>query len=366
MKLIREFENLDVMPTWIKAMKDGQCVIIPDAADIHATQLQERTVYQRFNISSIIAVPFMPNPTGFLVIRNPSRYLSYTTMLTVSAYVLHRAVAQQKTLERTRLTLTPDRIESDKDVIINFFGNMEIYTSKGVLREQDFKSPKSTRVATYLMLHRKATHPPLEIIAALWPDDETDADLLSNSVRGHIYRFRQAFSLISDYQIIETTANGYRINPELHIMTDLQQFDLLWEHAQKAESTSRKIELLQKAFEIYRGHIFENAAGEHWIMSLVTHYMLRYAGLADELLSALAEVKDYPRLQQYAVRAHEIIPDNVKIRYWIVYAMYHLGAIEIAKGEIIHARTEFTAEEYKTFVSYLKQCKELPHYELLG
>lgn len=167
MKLIREFENLDVMPTWIKAMKDGQCVIIPDAADIHATQLQERTVYQRFNISSIIAVPFMPNPTGFLVIRNPSRYLSYTTMLTVSAYVLHRAVAQQKTLERTRLTLTPDRIESDKDVIINFFGNMEIYTSKGVLREQDFKSPKSTRVATYLMLHRKATHPPLEIIAAL-------------------------------------------------------------------------------------------------------------------------------------------------------------------------------------------------------
>lgn len=365
MQLLQEFENLEVLPTWIQAMKTGECIVIPDVTKNSGLRISEQSLYRRLSIESIIAVPFTPNPIGFFVIRNPKRYLNYTTMLTVLAYVLHRALAQQKILSASQLSLSPDRIQSNKDIIINFFGNMEIYTAKGVLREQDFKSPKSARVATYLMLHRKATHPPLEIASALWPDDSSDADAMSRNIRGYIYRFRQAFSLISDYQVIESTPNGYRINPNLHIMTDLQQFDKLWESAQSVSSTLQKIELLQKAFDLYRGHVFENASGEHWIMSLTTHYALRYTGLVNELLSTLATVKDYSGLQQYAMRAYDIIPDNVRIRYWLIYSMYHLGAIEMAKGEISHAKADFSSEEFDALVSYLKKCPEILIQELL-
>lgn len=364
-QLIREFENLAIMPTWIKAMESGGKIVLPNALDLQAATLQERDVYQRFDVKSLIAVPFAPNPTGFFVIRNPSRYLNYSTMLTVLAYVLHRALAQQNMLDSARLSLTSDKIENDKDVIINFFGNMEICTSKGVLREQDFKSPKSSRVATYLMLHRKAAHPPLEIASALWPNDTSDPEAISGNIRGYIYRFRQAFSLISDYQMIESTPNGYRINPKLHIMTDLQQFDKLWEHAQAANSTSQKIELLKKAFALYRGHVFENADGEHWLTATSAHYALRYAGLVEELLSTLAAVKDYAGLQQYAIKAYDMIPHNVRTRYWIIYAMYRLGSIEMARGEIEHARADLTTEGFDTLVEYLKHCSDLPLHELL-
>lgn len=365
MQLLHEFENLEVLPTWIRAMETGECIVIPDVTKESSIQGDEKNLYRRFSIGSIIAVPFTPNPVGFFVIRNPKRYSGYTTMLTVLAYVLHRTLAQQKVLHASQLSLTPERIRNDKDIIINFFGNMEIYTAKGVLREQDFKSPKSARVATYLMLHRKATHPPLEIASALWPDDSSDVDAISGNIRGYIYRFRQAASLISDYQVIESTPNGYRINPELHIMTDIQQFDKLWENAQSVGSTLQKIELLKKAFELYRGHVFENASGEHWIMSLSTHYALRYTGLVNELLSTLATVKDYPGIQQYAMRAYDLIPDNVLIRYWLIYSMYRLGAVEMAKGEISHAKADFSSEEFDALISYLKKCPEIPVRELL-
>lgn len=358
MQMVREFESLTDMPTWIKSMQTGECVVIPDSSNLQATPSQEAEVYRRLFVKSIIAAPFMPSPTGFFVIRNPNRYINYTTMLTVLAYVLHRAMAQQKGMNSARMLLSPKRIRSDKDIIINFFGDMEICTSKGVLRETDFKSPKSSRVATYLMLHRKAAHPPLEIASALWPEDTADPDSISSNIRGFIYRFRQAFSLISDYQLIESTPNGYRINPKMHVMTDLQQFYELWESAQKAITTLQKIELLKQAFTLYRGPVFENAAGEHWIMSLATHYALRYTGLVNELLSTLASVEDYATLQQYAVKAYEIMPTNVRTRYWIIYAMYQMGAIEMARNEITHAQTDFSAEEFDTLVGYIKECHD--------
>lgn len=365
MQLLQEFEKLEVLPTWIQAMETGECIVIPDVTKELSMPSDEKNLYRRFSVESIIAVPFTPNPVGFFVIRNPRRYLNYTTMLTVLAYVLHRALAQQKILSASQLSLSPERIQSNKDIIINFFGNMEIYTAKGVLREQDFKSPKSARVATYLMLHRKATHPPLEIASALWPDDSSDVDAVSGNIRGYIYRFRQAASLISDYQVIESTPNGYRINPELHIMTDLQQFDKLWENAQSVDSTLQKIEVLKKAFDLYRGHVFENASGEHWIMSLSTHYALRYTGLVNELLSTLAAVKDYSGIQQYAMRAYDLIPDNVLIRYWLIYSMYRLGAVEMAKSEISHVKADFSSDEFDVLISYLKKCPEIPVRELL-
>lgn len=365
MQLMHEFEVAQFMPSWIQAMSHNEPIILPDVSVVKKTLPKEYEVYQRLQVDSIIATSFAPNPVGFLAIRNPKRYINRPSMMNILAYVLHRAMAQQKTMDSARMSLSPEAIKSDKDIIINFFGSMEICTSKGILREQDFKSPKSSRVATYLMLNRRATHPPLEIASALWPDDTSDPDALSGNVRGLIYRFRQAFSLISEYQLIESTANGYRINPELHIMTDLQQFDMLWENAQKAGATSQRVELLKQAFALYRGPVFENASGEHWIMALTTHYSLRYMGLVNELLSALAQGKDYAGLQLYAAKAFDIMPNNVKVRYWIIYAMYHLGAVEMAKGEVEHAKTDFSAEEYSTLVGYLKESKDLPQQELL-
>lgn len=42
-----------------------------------------------------------------------------------------------------------------------------------------------------------------------------------------IYRLRQAFSLISDEQLVLSTAFGYQLNPNLHITTDFQKCDEL-------------------------------------------------------------------------------------------------------------------------------------------
>ena len=355
-----EFELAKYMPNWVRSLKEGKPIIIPNVKEVQKEHPEEYAVYKRLEVDSVIGVPFGPNPVGFLAIRNPTRYVTRSSMMSILAYVLHRAMAQQKTIDSAKLAMSPDEIQSDRDIIINFFGSMEIHTSQGVLKERNFNSPKSSRVATYLLLNRKSSHTAWEIVEALWPEEPDKMDTLSNYIRGYIHTFRKAFALISPYPLIETAASGYQINHDFHIMTDLQQFDLLWEKAQQATTVTNKVELLKKAVELYRGHVFENACDEHWIIGTVTHYKSQYIGVVNELLATLMDVGDYSGVQHYASKAKKITPENIKVYYWLVCAMTKLDCSELAKNEIAHAKKSLTSEEFVSLRKLLMSDKSLP------
>ena len=363
-QLMREFENAAVMRTWIKSMEQGQSINIPDTSAFKENRPEEYAVYQRLRAQSVIAAPFAPNPMGFLVIRNPSRYTTRASMMNILAYVLHRAMAQQKALDSAKLSLSPEAIQNDKDIIINFFGDMEICTSQGILREKDFNSPKSSRVVTYLMLNRRAAHPPLAIHSALWQDDNTDPDAIGSNIRGCIYRFRQAFALISKHPLIESTTGGYRINPELNIMTDIDQFERLTKAAQQAVSVSQRVSLLKQAVELYRGPLYKAASDEHWIIGQVNHYRIQYASLVNELLTELAAAKDYTCVHHYAQMSIRIMPGNLRAYYWLIISLCYIGTLDLARQEWMRAKDALTTEEHEALTAMLKQSEEFSSQEL--
>lgn len=358
-QIILEFEALDFMPRWKDALSHGMKIVIPDVNAIQEENPDEYAVYQRLFVQSLIAVPFVSSHTGFLVIRNPSRYMDRSSMLSALAYVLNRAMEQQKAIDSSKLASIPDLVHSGKDIAIKFFGDMEICTQKGLLSERFFNSPKSSRVITYIILNPKTAHPPLEIYHALWPDECIEPEVAGRNIRGYVYRFRQAFSLICDYPLIESTPNGYKLNQNLNIITDVQQFDCLTEAARQTSSEIRKINLMKKAVKLYKGPIFRGAQDEHWIISQVTLYRLRYVSLVNDLLCALAELHDYTCVQHYAMSAVELMPGNLKAHYWLVASTYHLGSIELAKNELHRAKVILTPEEYSIVEEYLKKDKNI-------
>ena len=362
--LFGEFELAKYMPNWIESLKTGSPISITDAKDVQRDHPEEYAIYERLKVDSVIGVPFGPNPIGILAIRNPTRYVKYSSALNVFAYVIHRAMAQQKTIDSSRLVLSPDEIKSDRDIIVNFFGSMEICTSKGVLTEREFNSPRSSRVVTYLLLNRKSSFYSSSIVATIWPEEEDKWETLSSYVRNYIHTFKKAFDLVSPYPLIVSTANGYTINPDLNIMTDLQQFEILWENAQHAHTIPHKVELLKKAVELYRGDVFENAQGELWIDSIATHYRLKYIGIINELLATLDSANDFTGVQQYAARAVELTPENARAHYWLIHAMNHLGTLEFARNQIAIAKEKLTEEEYDNLKKFIAEDPTMPYTAL--
>lgn len=236
-------------------------------------------------------------------------------MLQMLAFVLLASINEQKLMQSMAMTISPDNIERDTDVIINLFGNLEIYTANGVLRESDLKSPKICRLLAYILLNRKVTVPAREIVDAVWPEETAESDNPGKNLRHLIFRLRQSFGLISNYPLIETTPNGYGFNPELNIITDLDQFEKYWETAQRTSLVSEKAEILNRAVDLYKGGVLESAAGEHWLIPKASYYELRYQGVVSELLKTLAEVKDYHNLHRYAAQALAVDPANGTAHY---------------------------------------------------
>lgn len=358
-----EFETLKPMERWIEAMRRNEPIVVPDIKASSVTQ-EERCVYEKLHAHSVMAFPFGPNPVGFLVLRNPTRYMGRISTMKTLAFVLHRAMAQRNTIEQARMALSPDEIRSEEDIIINFFGGMEITTSAGVWKSREFNAPKSSRAVAYILLQGRSSHSALTIAEALYPEDNSDVDTINKYVRGYIYRFRKSFEPICKHKLIEYTQNGYRINPELNVMTDLQKFEGLWRQVQKDIPIPQKVHALKHAIKLYKGPVLGNSSDNHWLVGIATDYKIKYITMVNELLSILAQFEDYDGVHHFAMNAINLVPENVKAHYWLIHAIFHSGVVALAKQEIRQAKIRLTADEFDTLQKFIGKDKTLPYGQL--
>ena len=320
--LLNEFESSDVWQRWIEAIKENHPLIIEDVEAIKEKYPDEYDAYKRLSVDSLIAVPFRPRPLGVVVIRNPKRYIGRSSMLQMLAFVALTAVNEKKLFERARMAWSPEDIKCDNDIIINLFGELEIYTSHGVMREVDIKSPKASKLLVYLLMNRGKTIPPRTIVEEVWPDEVDDSDNIGRNIKNLVCRFRKNFKVLSDEDLIVSMPTGYCINPKLNIMTDLQLFDKYFKMAHETTSIATKIEFLVKGMDVYKGKLLPEAAHELWMVSTAVHYHYHYTGndnwsvLADtsyDMAERLAEQEFIEELLSFITEKQRI----AMIRYYI-------------------------------------------------
>lgn len=346
-----DIEEGDYLWRWIDSLTQGTPIIIGDIEDIRNESPLEYAFLKQNGVKTIIAVPFWKRPTGFLIVRNPKRYITHSSLLQMMAFVAVSSVNEKRLMDRAKYALTPVEIKQDSDIVINLFDNLQVITSRGVLTDREMKSPKISRLVVYLLLHNRRPMTPHEIVSDLWPDE--DPDKASLNVKGLVYRLQQMFSLISDYRLIESIGNGYTLSPNLHIMTDLEFFEKYFDEAQVTADHTAKGHLLKKAMDIYKHGLLNEYSGEHWFMPTVAHYNLRYIGVINQLLSTLDKANDYVCIYEYANIARSAVPDSGDAYYWLIYAMKQLGMTEIARNELRAAKQVLTEDDYRDLINRL-------------
>lgn len=350
-----DLQEGEYLTRWIESLLTGTPMIIENIEDLAETSELEYSFLKSVGVQTVIAVPFWKRPTGFLIVRNPKRYLNRSSLLQMMAFVAVSSVNEKRLMDCIKLKLVPETIKKDTDIIINVFDELQIITSKGIITDKELKSPKISKLIVYLLLHTKRPASPYEIVRDLWPDD--DPDKAGINVKSLVYRLQQIFSLVSDYRLIESTGSGYWLTPDLNIMSDLNIFDDLWHEAQITADPQTKGHLLEKAMDLYKGGPIEAYRGEHWFMPTVAHYALRYTGIINQLLSNLNRANDYVRILEYANTAIKAIPGSADAFYWVIYAMNHLGMGEVAKNELKAAKQVLTENDYEDLLQKLNMSE---------
>ena len=353
--LTEEFESADFLDRWVLAIRKNLPMVVPDTTVVKDSHPTEYNLYQRLSIKSVMAVSLEPRPIALFAVRNPKRYLHQTSMLRVLAYVLLASYNEQKMLNRLQMVCIPTTIKNNTDIYISLFGQLQISTSSGTLKESDYNSPRISQLLTYLLISNEKAHSSLEIAQALWPDDSTNP---AKNMRNLIYRLRQTFGLISDAELIVSTASGYQFNPKIHIIADYQQFDEFIRLASAASSIINRVELLKSAIDLYNGKILSSAEGEHWLIQFATKYHIAYIGAVNELLKQLASLHSYDLLNQYAMRSLTIAPENTKGYYWLIRSLKAQGMDELASNEYRLAKQKLTDNEYLDLLDLLANSQE--------
>ena len=335
----------DSFDRWMESITLHKPMVIPDIEQLKDDFPEEYKLYKGAGVNSILAVPYWQRPMGFFLLKNPKRYKKYTSMLHLLNYTVITSLHEYKMRETLRHRTVSPRIESEKDVYICVFGTLKITTSKGSITESDLKSPKIVRLVVYLLLSRKSAIAPREIQDAIWPDE--DCDFPGKNIKGLVYRFQQAFSVISEYRLIESTTNGYRINTNLNITTDIQLFANKYQLALTSSYTEEKKELLQKALALYEGDVLISASSEHWLMATVVSYQYYYIGIFNELMHLFEAERYYEGIHSYAAKALLIMPGNPDIYFWMIHALAKKGNCEIVRSELKLAESALVEDDFQ-------------------
>lgn len=85
--LLEEFESSEFFSRWIDALHKNNALYFHSLEELVDPSPHEFELYKHLDVRCLLAVPVKPRPTGFLVVRNPQRYITRSSMLQMLAYV---------------------------------------------------------------------------------------------------------------------------------------------------------------------------------------------------------------------------------------------------------------------------------------
>ncbi|MCI0388270.1 MAG: winged helix-turn-helix domain-containing protein [Acidobacteria bacterium] len=148
-----------------------------------------------------------------------------------------------------------------------------------------WSSLKGQSILKYLVSHQTTPISKDILMDVLWPD--ADPDSARRNLHQAIYSLRQTLRRsLPDYQAIQFENDCYRLNPELSLWFDFEEFKVHAQAGCRYESSGQWVEAATEyclADELYRGDFLEEDLYEDWASLQREQLRHTYFDLADRL-----------------------------------------------------------------------------------
>ena len=347
-----EYEVITQYPQWKKAIEERTIICIRNLEQVAATYPMELEHYHRLQVRSVIAVPYYRGSTGFLVIRNPQRYMDYPAFMMQMGYVISSENREFHLLQNSQNQLLADQIRNAHDVVINLFAGLEIMTKFGRIPAHEIASHKIAPIISILTLRRGRPLSSTAIDAALNQSCSDD----SSYIKHQIYRFRQRYSgLFGKEELIISTPGGYMLNDHLHIMTDVEEFDRLQKSLAHISNRSARVHQLERIMRLYKGAMCPNYCTEQWAIGRFAQYEADFLNDMDQLMRELDESEDYLTIRDYSVEALEKSHHNEKMYYWLIVSQIETHKSSLVPTDLKAAKKILDSDAYRSLVEHLQK-----------
>ena len=185
---------------------------------------------------------------------------------------------------------SPDKIS----LMVYCLGNFFVYQNDVLI--DNWSSKKALSIFKYLITHRSTTVKKDILMDIFWP--EADPESARRNLHQAIYALRQTLNQNHPgFQHIEFWNDCYRLNPELEIWVDSEEFEKHIENGQRFESVQASqyaITEYSLAEGLYQDSFMLDDLYEEWCQSYRQHLWQRYLLLVSRLSEYYFERAEYP------------------------------------------------------------------------
>jgi len=350
---LNEFEPLSVLPRWVAAMELNQAIALQDREKIKNEYPEEYALYERVKLYSVLAVPVKPRPCGFLVVRNPQRYVdaAFADVLQLLAFVALVNINDIMQRRMRKLVRSPKDIRSANDIYIKLFGDFEFITDKGTLTSEDVDRSSTVLFLSYLAIRHKEKLP-YYLLDELLAGDGTAKRTVYNIVS----QARKDLQPLQKPDLLPAAKNssGYYFNPVYNIMTDLERFDELYNNIMEGGNTPRNYLNCMQMMELYEDDIRIDSSNEA-INNIIRHYRSRFLEVVEKMIHILYESKSYNDIRQAADKGLKIEPCNPVMYFWLIVCSHETSMLTTERDYLEEARKHLVEEEYTEMLEKLAE-----------
>ena len=339
----KEVEAFEGFGRWIKAFYDGKPLVVPDASVIKKMFPDEFQHYQRLDVQSLIGTPFGEKPTGFFVVKNPTRYKTYPDMAQMLAFVsMSTFYLQELQQSMAELETNQDDSADEHTIRINLLGMPEVCVGSKKLDMRVYASDNAWKIISFLALKGKPV-PGSTLVENIWPKIKDTSD--TNPLRSALYQMRSKFQVLCP-NIISSNEQGYWFNSEYRVEVDTVLVEELWKKISEEKNHSVRLAQLKQAAKLFRGYLCDNKLDEPWMISYYHTYSSLYAQVMTSLLDEIGKDENYTGIHKYASASLSMLDGNPKICFWLTVATYFISG-KSAALEVINAnRSSLSSEEF--------------------
>lgn len=342
----KEIEAFEGFGRWIKAFYDGKPLVVPDASVIKKMFPDEFQHYQRLDVQSLIGTPFGEKPTGFFVVKNPTRYKTYPDMAQMLAFVsMSTFYLQELQQSMAELETNQDDSADEHTIRINLLGMPEVCVGSKKMDMRVYASDNAWKIISYLALKGKPV-PGSTLIENIWPKIKDTSD--TNPLRSALYQMRNKFQFLCP-NIISSNEQGYWFNTEYRVEVDTALVEELWKKIFEEKNHSARLIYLKQAAQLFRGYLC-NKLDEPWLISYYHTYNSLYAQIMSSLLDELGKDENYTSIHKYASCALTMLSGNPKICFWLTVATYFISGRNAAMDVINANRSSLSSEEFDVLI----------------
>lgn len=235
-----------------------------------------------------------------------------------------------------------------RKVEIHLLGKLEIKYNGMSLENISYpkKSSKRWVLFTYLLLNRDRVVTRDELIDMLWPNGEVSNP--ANSLKILVYQIRRIIDdsgLISGNDSLLSVHTGYRINPDIDIVLDIDIIDELAYKMGVATSYEEKISIVRQVAGYYSGNLYEGMIDSPWVASIQNKYVNLYKKIVSEGCALLYDRGEYQEVISHCNKAIMIQAYSEEFYYMMIRAYLALENFESA-NHIYAKLTEMLLTQY--------------------